>query len=54
MQWKGFLEEQSQAWHNFTHEIETLEQAINLQVYTLFDLTSDEIILLESQLRKMG
>ncbi|MCK5926458.1 MAG: hypothetical protein KAG10_11220, partial [Methylococcales bacterium] len=50
MQWKKFLEEQSQAWQNFTNEIETLEQKINDKVYVLFNLTSDEIILLEKSI----
>jgi len=50
MQWKKFLEEQSQAWQDFTNKIETLEQAINQQVYALFDLTIDEINLLETAL----
>jgi hypothetical protein len=43
MQWKGFLEEQSQTWYGFTDEIERLETEINQKVYVLFDLTLDEI-----------
>jgi hypothetical protein len=48
IQWKGFLEEQSQSWQKFTDEITSLEQAINQQVYALFKLTADEIICLET------
>jgi methylase of polypeptide subunit release factors len=50
MKWKKFLEEQSQAWHNFTDEIETLEQVINQQIYALFNLNETEIKLLEKSL----
>ncbi|MDQ7090209.1 MAG: TaqI-like C-terminal specificity domain-containing protein [Methylococcales bacterium] len=50
MQWKKFLEEQSQAWQSFTDEIERLEKEINKQVYALFKLTSDEITCLEKSI----
>jgi len=45
-----YLNAQKIKWHNFTHEIEYLEQKINQQVYSLFKLTIDEINLLENTL----
>ena len=50
MQWKGFLESQSQAWRGFTDKITALEQEINHQIYGIFKLSSDEIVLLEKSI----
>jgi len=48
--WKKFLSEQQHAWQTFTTEIERLELDINKKVYKLFNLSDDEIKLLEKSI----
>lgn len=49
-EWESFLAENRAAVQRLTAEIETAEREIDALVYRLFDLTPDEIALLESSL----
>jgi hypothetical protein len=48
--WENYLREESEKVRRLTAEIEQAERAIDSIVYKLFDLTPDEIALLESSL----
>jgi len=49
-EWESFLREESEKVRRLTAEIEQAEREIDAVVYKLFDLTPDEITLLESSL----
>ena len=49
-EWENFLREEGEKVHRLTAEIEQAEREIDAIVYKLFDLTPDEIALLESSL----
>jgi hypothetical protein len=49
-EWETYLTGQSVEVRRLTAEIEAAERAIDAEVYALFDLTADEIALLESSL----
>lgn len=49
-EWENFLREEGEKVRHLTAEIEQAEREIDAIVYKLFDLTPDEIALLESSL----
>ncbi len=49
-EWETYLTENAEQVKKLTAEIETAEREINYIVYHIFDLTSDEIKLLEASL----
>ncbi|MGH6864104.1 MAG: hypothetical protein ACRECN_07510, partial [Methylocella sp.] len=49
-EWETFLREEGEKVRRLTAEIEQVEREIDAIVYKLFDLTPDEIALLESSL----
>jgi type I restriction-modification system DNA methylase subunit len=49
-EWENWISETRQQIHSLTAKISALEADINTRVYALFDLTPDEITLLESSL----
>jgi hypothetical protein len=49
-EWENFLREEGEKVRRLTTEIEQAERKIDAIVYKLFDLTPDEIALLESSL----
>jgi type I restriction-modification system DNA methylase subunit len=49
-EWEDYLAQPGAEIHTLTAEIKRLETAINAKVYALFDLTPDEITLLEANL----
>ena len=48
--WESYLREEGEKVRRLTAEIEQAEREIDSIVYKLFDLTPDEIVLLESSL----
>jgi hypothetical protein len=53
-QWEAYLKENAARWRRLTAEIEVAERKIDTIVYRLFDLTADEIQLLERSLASRG
>jgi hypothetical protein len=46
-EWETYLKDNTRQWQTYTQTIKTLEQHINTAVYALFDLTPEEIGLIE-------
>jgi hypothetical protein len=46
-EWETYLKDNTCQWQTYTQTIKTLEQHINTAVYALFDLTPEEIGLIE-------
>jgi hypothetical protein len=53
-EWEAYLTKNAAEWRRLTSEIEAAEQKIDTIVYRLFDLTADEIQLLERSLATRG
>jgi len=50
-EWEAYLRENAQRVHSLSGTIATAEREIDRIVYALFDLTTDEIALLEASLK---
>lgn len=46
-EWETYLKNNTRQWQIYTQTIKTLEQQINTAVYVLFNLTPEEISLIE-------
>ena len=53
-EWEAYLKKNSAQWRKLSAEIEAAERQIDTIVYRLFDMTADEIQLLERSLATRG
>ncbi len=50
--WESYLSAERTKIEEFSHTLEGLEADLNQQVYTLFDLTEEEIVLIEQEIHR--